>query len=379
MRQRIYLDNAATTPIHPKVWDAMAQIQKEGFGNPSSTHAEGRFARTIIEESRRIVAKSLGASLGEIFFTSCGTESNNMVLIGAIRDLGIKRVLTSHVEHHCVLHSLAYLSSQYPIEVVYLPLDPTGLVDMESLAALLGQKNAPSTLVSLMHVNNETGAIHDLVQIGQLCKLYGALFHSDTVQSIGFQAIHLETLPVDFITGSAHKFYGPKGSGFVFLRSGHTILPFLHGGSQERNMRAGTENILGIHGLGQAIQLAQETADRRMEKLVKLKSVLKDGIQKAIEDVTFNGESASGCSAKILSVNFPPRLRTELLLMHLDIAGISASGGSACSSGVAQASHVLSHLPIPEGFQTVRFSFAPENTFEEMEYLVSTLNQLLNH
>jgi cysteine desulfurase len=379
MRKRIYLDNAATTPIHPKVWDAMTHIQKQGFGNPSSTHAEGRFARTLIEEARRIVAKSLGASLGEIFFTSCGTESNNMVLLGAIRDLGIKRVLTSPVEHHCVLHCLANLSSQFPIEVVQLTLDAAGLVEMDHLASLLLQKDAPATLVSLMHVNNETGAMHDLERIGQLCQLHGALFHSDTVQSIGFQALHLETLPVDFITGSAHKFYGPKGSGFVFLRSGHSIKPFLFGGSQERNMRAGTENILGIHGLGQAMNLAEETSDVRLDALNRLRSILKEGIQNTVGQVTFNGESTFGCSPKILSVNFPPQTRTELLLMHLDIAGISASGGSACSSGVAQASHVLSHLPIPEGFQTVRFSFSPENTVEEIEYVVATLHHLLNH
>lgn len=376
--RRIYFDHAATTPLHPRVWEAMAAIHESAFGNPSSIHAEGRLTRTIIEEARRQVARALQASLGEIFFTSCGTESNNMILRGAVRDLGIRRIISSPVEHHCILHTLAYLDRHHGTQVELLPVNPQGLVETDQLEAALSRPDAPPTLVSLMHVNNETGAMHDLEAIGSVCRWHGALFHSDTVQSVGFQSLDLSTLPVDFIAGSAHKFYGPKGCGFVYIRSDYALKPLLLGGSQERNMRAGTENILGIHGMASALSLASEEGQGRLTHLTALRDTLRAGLQEALPGITINGEGASGVSPKILSVNIPAGDRREMLLMLLDIAGISASGGSACSSGVEAASHVLAHLPIDEDTRTIRFSFSPWNTQEEAQKVIQVLRETLH-
>lgn len=365
LNPRIYLDHAATSPLHEEAWLAMDEARKAGWGNPSSIHADGRLARTLVEESRRTVARYLNASLSEIFFTSCGTESINMVLTGCVRDLGIRKIFTSPVEHHCVLHTLEHLSAMHGVQVEYLPLNSYGTVNPGALEHALQASGPAPCLVALMHVNNETGAMHDLEAIGQVCKENEVLFLCDTVQSIGFQAIDLAKLPVDFIAGSGHKFYGPKGSGFVFIRSGIAIKPLLHGGSQERNMRAGTENVLGICGLARAIALAESEGASRLERMSLLREDLRQRLLESIPGVSFNGESPGLQSPKVLSVNIPPNPRAEMLLMHLDIEGISASGGSACSSGVESASHVLSHLDIPDGYRTVRFSFSPWNTLEE--------------
>lgn len=363
---RIYLDHAATTPMHEEVWRAMDEARGSGWGNPSSIHAEGRLSRTIVEESRRTIARYLNTSLSEIFFTSCGTESINMVLTGCVRDQGIRRILTSPVEHHCVLHTLEHLNTIHDVRVEYLPLTIHGIVDPDSLRQAL-KASPQQSLVALMHVNNETGAMHDLDAVSSVCKEGGALFLCDTVQSIGFQSIDLTGLPIDFLAGSGHKFYGPKGTGFVYIRSEVAMKPLLHGGSQERNMRAGTENVLGIRGLARAIELASDEGATRLDKMRVLRHDLRQRLLDAIPGVTFNGENPGLQSPKVLSVNIPPNPRAEMLLMHLDIEGISASGGSACSSGVESASHVLSHLPIPEGFRTVRFSFSPWNTLEETQ------------
>lgn len=376
MKPRIYLDHAATTPLHDEVWAAMADARTSAWGNPSSIHADGRLARTIVEESRRTIARYLNASLSEIFFTSCGTESINMVLTGCVRDLGIRRILTSPVEHHCVLHTLEHLASTQGVQVDFLPLTPFGTVDPATLQHALQTPPSRNCLVALMHVNNETGAMHDLEAIGAACKAHGALFLSDTVQSIGFQPIDLARLPMDFIAGSGHKLYGPKGSGFVFIRSEVSIKPFLFGGSQERNMRAGTENVLGIRGLARAIELSEAEGESRLEKMRILRADLKQRLTETIPGVSFNGECPGLQSPKVLSVNIPPNPRSEMLLMHLDIEGISASGGSACSSGVESASHVLSHLSVPEGYRTIRFSFSPWNTLEETERVGFVLQKL---
>lgn len=377
MSPRIYLDHAATTPIHPEVWASMSDIQASGFGNPSSIHHEGRFARTLIEEARKTLARYMNASLGEVFFTSCGTESNNMILTGAVRDLGVTRILTSRIEHPCVIQTVRYLEKLSGIGVVWVPLLADGRTDTTALQQILAREPQTSTLVSLMHVNNELGVINDLAEIGGLCRQYNAFFHTDAVQSIGFQPFDVATIPVDFIGGSAHKFYGPKGCGFVYIRAGIGIQPFLHGGSQERNMRAGTENTLGIHGMGTALAIAQREGSDRNRTLAQLRMTLRESLAHAVPGVTFNEAPDPWQSPKILSVNFPPSPRTDLLLMHLDIEGISASGGSACSSGAEVASPVLQYLAIPAGTKTLRFSFSPANTVDEMVRVSHVLQRLM--
>lgn len=374
-RPRIYLDYAATTPIDPEVWQSMSEHALRLSGNPSSIHAEGRAARTAIEEARKSVAKMLHTSLNEVFFTSCGTESNNTILLGAVRDLKVTRIISSPIEHHCILHALEYLKTQYPVEIVYLPVTTTGQPDLDRLEMLLADRPGPGTLVSLMQVNNEIGSMIDLNVVGDLVHQYGALFHSDTVQAIGFVDHDLTQLPVDFLSGSAHKFYGPKGVGFMYIRNDYTIRPLLYGGSQERNMRSGTENILGILGMARAMELAMANLDDRQNHMQEMKSRLASGLLEYVPGLTINGHP-SATSPKILSVNIPAGPRTDLLLMNLDIAGISASGGSACSSGVESASHVLAHLPITSTDKTVRFSFSHLTTRDEIDQVIEKVTRL---
>ncbi len=373
---RIYLDYAATTPIHPEVWKVMGEVALNVSGNPSSIHAEGRLARTVIEESRKTICKSLNASLSELFFTSCGTESNNTILIGAVRDLGVTRIISSPLEHHCILHALDHIARHHPVEVVYLPVQPTGQPDLEVLAEELKRSEGTKTLVSLMQVNNEIGTTIDLQEYGQLCHDHGALFHSDTVQAVGYTRYDLDRMPIDFMAGSAHKFYGPKGVGFMYIRNDHTLQPLLYGGSQERNMRSGTENIAGIAAMAKALEMACDTLDERSSHMMARRSQLLEGLKKVIPGLTVNGPPMESCSPKILSVNVPEGPRTDLLLMNLDIAGVSASGGSACSSGVESASHVLRHLPVRDGDKTVRFSFSPQTTAEEIDRVIDIMASL---
>lgn len=374
-RPRIYLDYAATTPLDPEVWRIMNEHALQLGGNPSSIHAEGRAARTAIEEARKSMARLLHASLNEVFFTSCGTESNNTILLGAVRDLRVRRIISSPIEHHCILHTLEYLKTQYPLEVVYLPITGTGQPDLQQLAELLNDQPGRETLVSLMQVNNEIGSMIDLQYVGDLVHQYGALFHSDTVQAVGFDQHQLSQLPIDFMSGSAHKFYGPKGIGFMYIRNEHILQPLLYGGSQERNIRSGTENILGILGMARALELAMAELDNRQEHMRAMKARLMNGLLAQVPGVTFNAIPAES-SAKILSVNIPAGPRTDLLLMNLDIAGISASGGSACSSGVESASHVLSHLPIDSTAKTVRFSFSHLTTALEIDQVIEEVSRL---
>lgn len=373
---RIYLDHAATTPIDTEVWAGMNQMAMEVYGNPSSIHTEGRKARNLIEEARKIIAGHLKCSQGELFFTSCGTEANNMILTGAIRDLGVKRIFTSPVEHHCILHHIDYLQQQYNVEITWLPLKEDGTVVPLELEAMLQYYPERPALVSLMHVNNEIGSMHDLKAIGDICHRFNILYHSDTVQSIGYHPLDMSTLPVDFISGSAHKFNGPKGVGFAVIRSEYTIAPLLYGGAQERNMRAGTENTLGIHGMGIAIHKAVTTMDRRQLHMQSLRTYLREALSKIIPDAHFNGRNDALQSSKILSVNLPLTSKSSLLLMNLDIAGIAASGGSACSSGVESRSHVLANLPVPEDSVTVRFSFSGNTTFQELDHVLNVIRQI---
>ncbi len=372
---RIFFDNASTTPLDPQVIEAITAAMHELYGNPSSIHAEGRKARAAIEQARKTVAQLLGASIGEIFFTSGGTESSNMVLKNAVRDLGVRRIISSRIEHHCVLHSVEALEKYGKVHVDWVQLDTKGRVDMAHLEALL-QSGSEKTLVSLMHSNNEIGTMIDLNAVGSLCRQYGALFHSDTVQTIGYYRFNLSEMPVDFITGSAHKFYGPKGTGFVYINGDHMLRPYIDGGGQERNMRGGTENTPGIIGLAKAMELAYQHLDERRAHIENLRNTLRARIEAEFPSAMLYGDPDVG-HYKLLNVGFPPSPKTELLLLNLDIAGISVSGGSACTSGADAGSHVVDALGGEPGWKAVRFSFSHTNTMEEVDVVMAKLRECL--
>lgn len=372
---RIYFDNAATTPIAPEVVEAMSDAMVRLYGNPSSIHTEGRTARAAIEEARKKIAEYLGASIGEIFFTSGGTESNNMALKCAVRDLGIRRIISSPLEHHCILHTLDSLQTTHAIERVDVQTDHCGRIDLQHLESLLQSDDTP-TLVSLMHSNNEIGTLLDIEAVAELCETHGALFHSDTVQTVGYFPIDVSKTRLAFLSGSAHKFHGPKGVGFVYINGDHSVKPFLDGGAQERNMRGGTENIYGIVGMARALELAQEQQETRRKHVESIRQYFKSALQSHFPDIEFNG-SQENYHYKVLSVSFPPSPKAELLLFNLDIAGISVSGGSACSSGADTGSHVISALHGDSPRKTIRFSFSYKNTREEVDQVVNKLKEIL--
>lgn len=373
---RIYFDNAATTPVAPEVLEVMTHAFREYYGNPSSIHAEGRKARAAIEQARKTVAQCLGASIGEVFFTSCGTESNNMILKGSVKDLGVQRIISTKTEHHAVTHPLEKMEKEGVVEVVWLSQDEKGHIDPDELREVLASSEA-KTLVSLMHANNEIGTMIDLNEISEICREYGALFHSDTTQTIGYFPIDLSKTKINFITGSAHKFYGPKGVGFIYINGDNILKPFIEGGAQERNMRAGTENIAGILGLAKAMELSYDHLEERREKIRALRQYMIDQLTSQLDDIQFNGDWDGRTHYKVLSVSFPPSEKSELLLLNLDIAGISVSGGSACSSGADAGSHVLSELLGDSPRKTIRFSFSHKNTKEEVDIVVRKLKELI--
>ncbi|PSR11181.1 MAG: cysteine desulfurase [Bacteroidetes bacterium] len=376
--KRIYLDNAATTPLDPAVIAAMLDVMQTQPGNPSSIHAEGRQARTIIEQARRTVARHLKASIGEIFFTSGGTEANNMALKGAVRDLGVRRIISAPTEHHCVLHSLERIGRERAdVTIVHVNLDQQGSPDLGHLEELLADHTLP-TLVSLMHANNEIGTLVDLTAVGELCRAHGAYFHSDTVQTIGFYPIDVSTTPIHFLSGSAHKFHGPKGVGFIYINSDHQIQPFIDGGAQERNMRGGTENTYGIAGLAKALELAGLEQASRATHMRSLRTHLRNELLAFFPEVAFSGDVDNG-HYKLLNLRFPPTAKTELLLFNLDIAGISVSGGSACSSGTDTGSHVIRALyGDADDAVNIRVSFSHLNTLAEVDQLLAVLRQVMD-
>lgn len=371
---RIYLDNAATTPIDEEVQKVMIDAMKGIYGNPSSIHAEGRKARAAIEQARKKVAHYLGASIGEIFFTSGGSESNNMILKGAVRDLGVKRIISTPVEHHCNLHSFDSVRRDTDAEIVMLGIDEWGLPDLEELKRILPLSDK-KTLVSFMHSNNETGSMINLQEVAGICTEAGALFHSDTVQTIGYFPFDLSSANIAFISGSAHKFYGPKGVGFVYINNDNIIKPLIDGGGQERNMRAGTESIHNILGLAKAMELAYENMGARKQQVETLRTYLKSRLETELPDVQFN--SPENGHYKVLSASFPPGPKSDLLLLNLDIEGISVSGGSACTSGVDVGSHVMQAIHGDSPRKTIRFSFSHHNTREEVDVVVEKLKQIL--
>jgi len=372
---KVYLDNAATTPIDEKVVEAMLPVLKEQFGNPSSIHGYGRQARAIIEKARKQVAGFLNVSPAEIFFTSGGTEADNMAIRCAVNDLGIKHAITSKVEHHAVLHTLEALEKAGAIKLSFVKLTPNGHVDLDSLEELL--KNNERSLVSLMHANNEIGNLIDLVKVGELCRKYNAIFHSDTVQTMAHYAFDLQKIPVDFITCSAHKFHGPKGIGFLYVNSNVRIKPLIYGGAQERNMRGGTENIYGIVGLAKAMEIALGEVDEHHAYILGLKNYMIEQLEQNIPGIEFNGDAKGNSLYTVLNVCFANTDIGDMLLFNLDIDGIAASGGSACSSGSQQGSHVLAEVQRDKQCPSVRFSFSKYNTKEEIDYVVGKLKGLL--
>ena len=373
---RIYLDNAATTPIDERVIETMLEALRNTNGNPSSIHQEGRTARAAIEQARRQIARMLNASIGEIFFTSGGTESSNMALKRAVQDLGVRRIISARTEHHCVWHSLETLEKEHGVEVLYVEQESNGHIHLEHLETLL-QHSQSKTLVSLMHANNEIGTLLDLDRVSALCVQYNALFHTDTVQTIGFYPIDLSKTKVAFLTGSAHKFHGPKGIGFIYINNDNMIHPFIDGGSQERNMRGGTENIPGILGMAKALELACVEMEQRRAHIRGLRDYFAQELQAQFVGLEFNGDPFGQGHYKILSVGFPPGPRTDLLLLNLDIAGVAVSGGSACSSGVDVGSHVMNALRPGSLQQTLRFSFSHLNTQEEVDEVLVKLKEIL--
>jgi cysteine desulfurase len=373
---RIYFDNAATTPLRLEVIEVMTALMREQFGNPSSIHAEGRRMRSILEEARKKVAGYLKASTGEIFFTSGGTESNNMAIKCAVRDLGVRRIISSPIEHHCVLHSLQAVEKQ-GVAITMLDLDERGRIDYGQLESLFKNSNGAKTMVSLMHANNEIGTLTDMVRISALCEKYGALYHSDTVQTIGKIPIDVSKTKIHFLSGGAHKFHGPKGAGFIYINNEVSLKPFIDGGSQERNMRGGTENVYGIAGLAKALELACENMAAYRAYIEDLRRYFMQQLLAHFENIRFNGDYDGLSLHTVLSVSFPLTPRSELLLLQLDIAGISASGGSACSSGTEAASHVLEGIRSDPSRRTIRFSFSHYNTKAEIDVVVEKLRAVL--
>lgn len=371
----VYLDNAATTPIHPEVVKVMSDMMLANFGNPSSTHAKGREVKTMIEDARRSIAKILGCTPGEIFFTSGGTEADNMAIRQSVEDLGVKHIITSPIEHHAVLHTVEELAKQGKVTMHLVKLTSNGHIDMTDLADLLAKN--PNALVSLMHSNNELGNMIDMDEVGNLCNQHQALFHCDTVQTIGHQPIDVSKTHVHFLAAGAHKFNGPKGVGFIYINNAVKIHPMLTGGAQERNMRGGTENVYGIVGMAKALELSVAHMDADKARLQELKNYFIAQLRAHIPGIAFNGDAEGRSAYTVLNVSFPPSPVGEMLLFKLDIAGICASGGSACSSGSNIGSHVLHAIGADKERAAVRFSFGHQNTTQEVDYVVAQLVQML--
>lgn len=373
---RIYFDNAATTSLDQEVLEAMMPYLTDKFGNPSSIYSYGRENRMAIETARKSVAKILNAHPAEIFFTSGGTESSNTAITAAVRDLGCRHIITSPIEHHAVSHTVQYLDNSDVARISYVKLLPNGHVDIDDLEKLLAGSEE-KTLVTLMHANNEIGNILDIHTVGELCKLYNAIFHSDTVQTVGHFSLDLRNTPVHFITGASHKFHGPKGVGMLYINENVKIKPFIHGGGQERNMRAGTENVYGIVGFAKALEIATTSYEEDSAYIGTLKYYMHDELKKNIPGVAFNGDVLGRSLYTVLSVSFPKTEKSEMILFNLDINHICASGGSACTSGADTGSHVIRTINNNPNQITVRFSFSKHNTKTEVDTVVAKLKELV--
>lgn len=372
---RVYFDNAATTPIDPEVLKEMYKVMENHYGNPSSIHAHGREVRTLIEKSRKTIAGLLHTSPSEIFFTSGGTEADNTAIRCGIVDNDIKHAISSRLEHHAVIHTLEAMEKAGTIKLSFIDTDSKGNLNYDYLETLL--KENDRSFVSLMHANNELGTLSDMGRIGDLCEQYNALYHSDTVQTMGHYPHDLSKLKVHFMVCAAHKLHGPKGVGFLHVNHKVKIKPFIYGGAQERNMRGGTENVYGIIGLAKALEIAYANMESHHRHIQNLKSYMIEQLKENIDGIEFNGEIDPDKSLyTVLNVSFPCNEMADMLLFNLDIAGISASGGSACSSGSDIGSHVLSAIGGDSTRPSVRFSFSKYNTKEEVDYTVAKLKEL---
>ncbi|HPG11779.1 MAG TPA: cysteine desulfurase family protein [Chitinophagaceae bacterium] len=373
---RIYFDNAATTALDKEVLDAMIPYMTTYFGNPSSIYSYGRESRLAIENARKTVAKILNANPGEIFFTSGGTESDNMAIASAIHDLGCRHIITSPIEHHAVLHAVEHFDHDDVVTSSFVKILPDGHIDLEDLEIQLAS-HSERCLVSLMHANNEIGNLLDIYAAGEICKKYNAIFHSDTVQTVGHYKIDLRSKPVHFATGAGHKFHGPKGVGILYVNDNIKIKPMIHGGGQERNMRAGTENVYGIVGFAKALEVADANMEKEAEVIQSLKSYMIEQLQQHIKGVQFNGDYKGRSLYTVLNVSFPKTEKSEMILFNLDMQGICVSGGSACSSGADVGSHVIRALNNNPNLVPVRFSFCKYNTKEEVDKVVGLLKEMI--
>ena len=375
---QVYLDNAATTPIAPEVIDSMLSVLKEDYGNPSSSHGFGRKAKALLENARRTIAKTIECSPSEIIFTAGGTEADNMALRCAVEQLDVKHIITSQIEHHAVLHTVEYLQKHFDLNVSYVATDSKGNIDLKHLAELL--QTDKKTLVSLMHANNEIGTYLPIHEVSRLCRQNNALFHSDTVQSIGHIPLNLSELDIDFITCSAHKLHGPKGVGFLYANKQNRIQAFIQGGSQERGLRSGTENTAGIIGMAKGLELMTLDLDVKINAVWELKKQMLESFQVGIPGVMFNGETSLEKSLyTVLNCSFPSSKNDGMLLFSLDLKGIACSGGSACTSGANIGSHVLRGINSDSTRQSIRFSFSHYTTKEEIEFTVNVLIDMFNN
>ncbi len=369
---QIYLDNAATTSVRPEVVQEMVKILTNDFGNPSSTYAIGRHTKALIEASRKTIAKQFNVTASEIIFTSCGTEGNNWIIRSCVRDLGIKRIITTRMEHHCTLYSIKEMGKEYGTKIDYVNVLPNSEIDYKHLEELL--KDQQPTLISLMHVNNEVGTVLDLKKVAGLAQQYNALFHSDTVQSVGKIEIPLDEIAIDFIVASAHKFHGPKGAGFVFIRKKNVLKPLIVGGEQEKGMRAGTEAPHQVVGMAKALELSYQDLNKDRTKITELRDYCKAKLEETFNGVQFNGNGSTFYNVLNIRLPFSPE-KAAMMLFQLDMKGIAVSRGSACQSGSQKPSHVLAEFldDVEIKKPSLRLSFGHENSKEEIDYLIDVL------
>ena len=373
----VYFDNAATTPMDKTVLEKMLPYLENGFGNPSSIHKKGREIKSVIEKCRSKIASLLSCEPGEIFFTSGGTEADNMFILNTAIEKKLDTIITSKLEHHAVLHCCEYLERSYKKNIKFVDSDDKGVIDLDHLESLI--KSSPNSLVTIMHGNNEIGNLNDIKKISRICEQYETIFHSDTVQTVGHYNLNLNDLNIHGIVGSAHKFHGPKGVGFLYLNNKHKISPFIHGGAQERNMRGGTENVYGIVGLTEALELSITNMADHAKKVSNLKKYMIEKLTHAVDGIKFNGQSSdlNNSLYTVLNVSIPNMNDQQMFLFNLDINNIAASAGSACTSGSEVGSHVLAQIKKNKGHVSVRFSFSKMNIKEEVDYTVDKVCEIL--
>ena len=373
----VYFDNAATTPMDKTVLEKMLTYLENGFGNPSSIHKKGREIKSVIEKCRSKIASLLSCEPGEIFFTSGGTEADNMFILNTAIEKKLDTIITSKLEHHAVLHCCEYLERSYKKNIKFVDSDDKGVIDLDHLESLM--KSSPNSLVTIMHGNNEIGNLNDIKKISRICEQYETIFHSDTVQTVGHYNLNLNDLNIHGIVGSAHKFHGPKGVGFLYLNNKHKISPFIHGGAQERNMRGGTENVYGIVGLTEALELSITNMADHAKKVSNLKKYMIEKLTHAVDGIKFNGQSSdlNNSLYTVLNVSIPNMNDQQMFLFNLDINNIAASAGSACTSGSEVGSHVLAQIKKNKGHVSVRFSFSKMNSKEEVDYTVDKVCEIL--